>query len=436
MQIEWITFIMFGSLLAALITGLPITYAVGMSSMICAFLLWGPNSLFGLVSSVIGTMNNWTLLAVPLFTFMSIYLFETGMVEDLYDTFYRFTGRIRGGLALCSVIVGAIMGAMTGVVAGTVIALTTIALPQMNKYKYDKNISMGAILSGGTLGQLIPPSVCMIIYGTMTGTSVGGLFAGGLSSGLLLTAIFCIYILIRCYMNKNLCPTMPESEQAPFWDNVRHLKKVFWPCVLVLAVLGTIFSGAATPTEAAAVGCTGAIVVSLFKRRCTFAAIFKTSQETLKMISMVGFVIFPAMFFGQVFTGLGGKQLVINMTSNIPFGATGAITVMMMIVFFLGMFLDTTAIVVICAPLFAPIIQMHRVDPLWFGILFMVCIQTAYLTPPFGFSMFYLKAAAPGVKLVDVYWAAIPFLVCQIVGLVLCYAFPFLAMWGVWLFLG
>ncbi|MGE4485160.1 MAG: TRAP transporter large permease subunit [Oscillospiraceae bacterium] len=428
--------IMFALLIVCLLIGIPIVYALGMVALGCSFVLWGPGSIFGLVTATISTMGSWTLLAVPLFTFMSLVLFETGVVEDLYETFYRFTANLRGGLAVCTVLVGAMMGAMTGVVAGTVVALTTIALPQMLKYKYDKNISMGAILSGGTLGQLIPPSTVMIVYGTMTGVSVGGLFAGGISCGLLLAALYCAYILIRCAFNKSLCPTMPKEDQLPMRENLKKLKNVIAPIILIVIVLGSIFGGIATPTEAAAVGSTGAIVIAVFRRKMTLRALKNASVDTLKMTSMVGFITLAASFFGTVFIAIGGNKFVLGLADIIPFGAWGVLLITMLIVFFLGMFIDTIAIVVICAPIFTPLITAAGFDPLWFALCFLTNVQMAYLTPPFGFSLFYLKGAAPeGIELKHIYKSSLPFIAVQFTGLVLCIIFPALATWGVKVFM-
>ncbi len=436
MNFMLVPLIMFGSLIICLCVGIPVVYAIGIVAVLSAVGLWGPNSIFGLITASIGVMNNWTLLAVPLFTFMSVVLFKTGVVEELYDTFYRFTGKLRGGLAVCSVLVGTLMGAMTGVVAGTVVALGTIALPQMLKYKYDKYISMGAVLSGGTLGQLIPPSVLMIIYGSMTGVSVGGLFAGGISSGLLLSFLFCSYILIRCSINKDLCPAMPVGERQPFSENLKYLKNVIAPILLVLCVLGSIFGGIATPTEAAAVGSAGAIVIAAFRKKLTWRAVRGACHDTLKITAMVGFIMVAASFFGQVFIASGGNKFVMAMADIIPFGQYGVLFVTLAIVFFLGCFLETNAIVIICAPIFTPLIQAAGIDPLWFGVVFIICLQGAYLTPPFGMSLFYLKSVAPpGIILKDIIRAGLPFLALQLLGLILCIVFPFLAMWGLKVFM-
>ena len=433
MDYAFVPIIMFGLLIFFLAMGIPVLYTVGIVAVFSAFFMWGPNSIFGLVMATVGIMNSWSLLAVPLFVFMSVMLFETGVVEELYDSFYQFTANLRGGLAVCSVMVGALMGAMTGVVAGSVIALTTIALPQMLKYKYDKHISMGAVLSGGTLGQLIPPSTVMIVYGTLTGVSVGRLFAIGVSSGLFLAALYCAYILIRCLINKNLCPPMPIEDRLPMKENLKRLKVVWAPVVLVLSVLGSIFSGLATPTEAAAVGSAASLIVAAMRRRLTAKAFLNTCLSTLKTTSMVGFISLSASFFGQVFIAAGGNTFILSLADIIPFGAYGVLILTMIIVFFLGMFLDTIAIVIICAPIFTPLITSVGIDPLWFALLFMVNIQAAYLTPPFGMSIYYMKSAlhpSLGLQLKDIMASTFPFIALQLIGLLLCAFIPIIGMWG------
>jgi tripartite ATP-independent transporter DctM subunit len=383
-------------------------------------------------------MNSWSLLAVPLFVFMSMILFETGVVEELYDTFYRFTTGLRGGLAVCSVLVGTLMGAMTGVVAGSVMALTTLALPQMLKYKYNKNIAMGAVMAGGTLGQLIPPSTNMIVYGTVTGVSVGGMFATGLSCGFLLSFLYCAYILIRCFFNKSFGPAMPVEDRLPLKENMKKLYVVIPPIILVASVLGSIFGGLATPTEAAAVGSTCALALAAIRRKLTLTAALNASLATLKTTAMVGFISFAASFFGQVFVAAGGNKFIMSLAGIIPFGSWGVLFLTMIIVFILGMFLECMAIIIICAPIFTPLIVAAGIDPLWFAILFMVNIQSAYLTPPFGLSIYYMKAALDpkmGLRLKDIMSSTFPFIALQMTGLILCLVIPPVAMWGTKVFM-
>lgn len=429
-DINFTPILMFLGLLIAILIGIPIAFASGMVGLITAFFLWGPASLRVILTALSGTMGNWILLAVPLFTFMAMVLDKTGVVEDLYDTFYIWSGSLRGGLGVATVIVGTVMGAMTGVAAGTVTALGTIALPQMFKYKYDKGLAMGPILAGGTLGQLVPPSTVMIMYGAMAGVSVGGLFAGGVSSGLFLSAIYCFYILVRSYLNPSLCPALPVEERASMTKKLLATRKILLPALLIIAVLGAIFSGLATPTEASAVGSSGALLCALVKRRLRWELIFHAMMETLRVTCMVAWITIGALCFGNVFTAIGGNVFVRELAESVPFGSYGTLIFIMATLYFLGMFLDTIAIVVITAPIVAPLMSGLGFNPLWFGILFMMNMQSAYLTPPFGYSLFYLKGVTPpDISIADVYRSAFPFVGLQIIGLAGIILFPIIGMW-------
>lgn len=432
----YLPLIMFALLLVFLAVGMPVVYALTTVALGTAFILWGPGSIYGVVTSTVTTMMSWNLLATPLFCFMSLMLFEAGIVEDLYEAFYSWTAGLRGGLAMCTVVVGALMGAMTGVVAGTVTALTVISLPQMFKYKYDEKISMGAVLAGGTLGQLIPPSTNMIVYGTITSVSVGGLFAGGMSSGIVLALLYCLYIAVRCFFKKDLCPVMPMEDRKTFRENVIGLKKIFWPCVLIILVLGAIYGGIATPTEAAAVGCVGAVVIAVLNKRFSFQHLLNASMGTLRNIAMVGWITLAASYFSAVFVAIGGDKFVAQVAAMIPGGSYGLFLALLLIIFFMGMFLDPIAIIVMCAPIFTPLVVNAGIDPLHFAICLMVALQCGYLTPPFGFSLFYMKNAASGVRGLDhitlkqIYLSSLPFIAVQLIGLMLCVFAPSLTMWG------
>lgn len=429
-ELYLVPLVMFGCLAIVIIVGIPIAFATGSIGLVCAYLLWGPNSVYVLMGSVGSVMKNFILLAVPFFTFMAIVLDKTAVVEDIYDAMYKWSGPLRGGLGIATVLVGTVMAAMTGVAAGAVTALGVIALPQMLKYGYSRDMAIGPVLAGGTLGQLIPPSVVMIIYGAMTGTSIGKLFAGGITCGLLLSALYCAFILVMSCLNETSCPALPNEDRASWKDKVVSLKGIILPIALIVAVLGAIFSGIATPTEGAAVGCIGAILCALIRRRLCWSAIRESSLQTLRITSFVAWITIGALCFGSVFNAVGGNKMILQVVSMLPFGKWGMLILMMLVLLFLGMFLDTMAIIVICAPLFLPSILEFGIDPLWFGLLFMVNLQAAYLTPPFGYSLFYVKAVAPkGVTLAHIYRAALPFVGLQILGLALIMVFPPIAVW-------
>lgn len=425
MSSELTPLIMFAFLLLTILIGVPVAFGSGIVALISAFLLWGPKSIFTLITALSSVMNEWTLVAVPLFIFMTMILNNTGIVSDLYMVFYKWSGSLRGGLAVASIIVGAILGAMKGVVAGSIQALGIIALPQMIKYKYKKELAIGSILGGGTLAQLIPPSTLIIVYGSISGLSIGALFAGGLSAGILLVIIYSGYILIKSYFNKELCPGLPPTECVSWGEKIRSLKQVILPIGLVLLVLGAIFAGIATPTEAAGVGCIGALMLALIKKELTYQAVKESMLETLRITSMVGWIMAGASAFSFVFTAVGGDKLVIYLASLLPLGEFGALIFSIVLVVILGMFIEGTAIIVITAPLLVPLANQFGYNPLWFGILFMVCIQSAYLTPPFGMSLFFLKGVVPkDIKLGCIFKSAMPFVFLQILAIIIIIIFP------------
>lgn len=422
--------IMFGILFALFIVGVPISFALGSVALGFAYTLWGSGGMMSIVQATWGTMNNFTLMAVPLFIFMAMMLEKSTLVEDLYTTFYKWSGPLRGGLAIASILVGAIIGAVSGVVAAGVMGMGLIALPQMEKYKYDRNISMGSILAGGTLGQIIPPSLNMIIYGAVTSVSVGGLFAAGMSAGLLLIVLYCIYIVVRCLINPSLCPALPVDQRATFKEKLLSLKAVVLPMLLIAACLGAILSGATTPTEGAAVGAFGSIIFNIICKRFTWAVLRDCTVATLKVSAMVAWMVACASAFGSVFAGIGGNQMIMELAQQMPGGKWGTLISAMSFVFFLGMFLETAGLIMLAAPIVTPIVTGMGFDPLWWGIIFMTLLQCAYISPPFGLSLFYLKGIVPkDVSLVSIYKSGIPFLILQVVAIILMVIFPWLGLW-------
>lgn len=335
---------------------------------------------------------------------------------------------------MATILVGAMIGAVSGVVAAGVIGLGLIALPQMEQYKYDRKITLGSILSGGTLGQLIPPSLVMVIYGAVAKVSVGSLFAAGVSAGLLLTGLFCAYILIRSFLKKDLCPALPPESRASWQEKFNSLKVLILPGLLIVACLGAIFSGLATPTEGAAVGAFGAIVFSVVTGRFRWKILYECSVGTLKVTSMVGWMVAGAAAFGSVFAGIGGNKLVMEIAMAMPGGKWGALVLSIMFIFFLGMFLETAGLIMLAAPIVTPVLTNMGFDPLWWGIIFMSLLQVAYISPPFGFALFYLKGVTPEhIKLEEIFWSSLPFMGLQMAGVILMILFPVLGLWLPWL---
>lgn len=430
MDISFAPLLMFLFLFFLLALGIPIAFALCFISIVTAWVLWGISAISILTSAAWGTMNQFPLIAVALYVYMAFILQKIRVVEDLYDAFYKWFGGVRGGLAVTSIIVGAILGAISGVVAAGVIGLGLIALPQMRKYGYDKNISLGSVLAGGTLGQIVPPSTIMVIYGTVTNVSIGALFAGGVSCGFFLAAIFSIYILARSFFKKDLCPALKKEERLTFIEKVKNSKGILAPLVLIISVLGSVFSGAATPTEAAGVGSFGALVIGLANRRLTFKIAADSAWETLGITAMVAWIIIGATAFGSVFAGTGGNQLVMTLAAGIPGGKVGVLLVGCLFVFFLGMFLDTGAVVMIAAPILSSVMTKIGINPLLWGLVFLMLLQTAYISPPVGLSLFYLKGIVPDdITIKDIYWATPQFIMLQILAIVLVLLFPMIGLY-------
>lgn len=421
---------MFLALVPLLVAGVPIAFALAAVAMVFSYMLWGPGALNIVVSSAWGTMNNFVIIAIPLFIFMAYILQKTNVVEDLYDTFYKWSGALCGGLAIATILVGAILGAVSGVVAAGVIGLGLIGLPQMLKHGYNRRGALSSILGGGTLGQLIPPSTNMILYGVVTGVSIGGLFAGGISAGILLASLYIIYVFIRGLINPNFAPALPPEERASWKEKFLSLKSVVLPALLIIIVLGSILLGMASPTEAAAFGAAGALLVGLIKRRLSWQIVYSAGYETLSVTAMVGWMMIGASAFGSVFSGLGGNALVADFATNMPGGPNMVFVVAAIFVFLMGMFLEPGAVIFLAVPIIAPILVDVGFEPLWIGLVINVILQSAYISPPFGFSLFYLKGCTPAeIDIVEIYKASIPLLCLQAVCIVLIFIFPNLIMW-------
>src|SRR5690625_1695799 len=421
---------MFLLLLLLLFLGVPIAFSLAFTGIFFALIMWGYDSTALFTSGAWNIMNNYTLIAIPLFIFMSILLEKSNTVADLVDSVYKWSGPLRGGLAITVIIVGAIIGAISGVVAAGVIGLGLIALPQMMRYKYDETLSLGSIMAGGTLGQLIPPSLNMVVYGAMTGVSVSSLFAGGLSAGIVLISFFIIYILIAAYTKTDSAPALAKEDRASMGDKLRSTKSVVLPMLLILLVLGSIFTGISTPTEGAGVGVIGPILLGIFTKRLDWEKIRNSMFESGKMTGMVAWILIGAATFSAVFSGVGGNQLVSELADQAPGGKSGILLFAIAFIILLGMFLETMALIMLAAPIITPVIVEAGFDPLWWGVLFMVVLQMAFLTPPFGFAIFYLKSAVgEKVSISKIYKATVPFIIIQLIAIILIILFPVLITW-------
>lgn len=430
MDANLLSLVMFLTLFLALGLGLHISFSLYAIALGFAYFLWGTAGMNTVVMAIWGMMNNFPLVAIPLFIFMAMVLEKSDLVGDIYDCFYKWSGALRGGLAIATVLVGAMIGAVSGVVAAGVIGLGIIALPQMRRFKYNQGVNLGSIVAGGTLGQIIPPSLVMIVYSAVTGQSVGKLFAAGVSAGLLLVALFSLYILVRSYIQKDFCPPLPADERVSWREKFIALRVLILPGLLIVATVGSILSGLATPTEGAAVGAFGALLFSVVTGRFRLPILQDSMIETLKVSSMIAWMIGGAGAFGAVFAGIGGNRVIASIAMNMPGGEWGVLLAAIAFIFVLGMFLETMAIIMLAAPILSPIIVQLGFEPLWWAIIFMTLLQSAYITPPFGVALFYLKGVTPpDIKLTDIYRASIPFILLQLTAVGLMVLFPILVLW-------
>lgn len=430
MSIELLTLIMFGALVILLVFGLPIAFATGGIGVLALYMLWGSDSFYLIFNRVWGTVSSYPLVAVPLFIWMGFALERSGIAGDLFETIHQWTGFINGGLAVATILVCAAMAAMTGVVGAAVVTMGIIALPAMLKRKYDKSIALGTVAAGGSLGVLIPPSIPFIVYAVAAGISIGKLFMGGFAAGLILVALFSVYILIRTRIQPKLGPPVAKEDLLPLRQRVSLLRGVILPILLIVAVLGSIFAGIATPTEAAGVGAFGALICAAIKRRVNWQMVKSITFDSARLTCMVLWVIFGASLFVAVFTLAGGSKLVEHALVTGVQNPALILAIMMVILFVLGCFLDTLAIILLAAPIFSPIVQSLGFDPVWFGIIFNINLQMAYISPPFGYSLFYLKGVAPeGIVTTDIWKAIWPFVGLQALGMVVAIIFPQSVLW-------
>ena len=428
MSIEHVVIILVLSTLVVFITGLPIGFALGSVALIYALLLWGPTSLGIAAIAGIASMQPFIFVALPLFILMGMILERSGIGDAMYSTMYKWMGRLNGGLAIGTVLICTLIAAMVGIMGAGIVTAGIIAMPEMFRRKYDKRMVMGSIMSGGVLGTLIPPSIPMILYSLYARQSVGKMFAGGLIPGLILSVFYSTYIGIRCALNPKMGPALPVEERASWKEKAISLKDSILPILLVIAVLGSIFSGAATPTEAAAVGAFGAALCAVVYRKFNWGILKESCYRTTKLMGLILWIMVGIGCFNSFFMGMGGARLVEGLIVGVSPWAV--LIGMQLSLFFMGMFLDDYAIVMIATPIYVPVIVSLGFDPLWFGILFIMNMQMAMLTPPYGFATFYMKGLVPkDILMTDIWRAIIPFVALQGVGLILIMVAPQLALW-------
>ena len=448
----WLTVLMFGSLGVLLMAGLPLAFVTGGLGCIFLFLFGSVSELNILPSRIFPFMTDYQLSAIPLFIFMAVMLERAGIIQELFDVVYKILGGLRGGLASATIVSSTILAAMVGVIGAAEVAMGILALPAMLRRRYDPHLACGSILAGGTLGILIPPSILAILFAVVAQQSVGNLFIGAIFPGLLLSGLYIIYVTARCYINPAAGPALPVEERISFREKLVLLRNIITPILLILLVLGVIFTGVATPVEAAGIGTFGALYVAAMHRRLSWENIREGAIVTLKASAMVLWIIFGASIFVGFYILQGGQQFVADVLIGTGLGPYGILLIMMIILVILGMFLDWVGILLLAVPIFMPILlQMEFngllglpgptagiTDPdkaqealrLWFGVVYIVNMQMSFLSPPFGYALFYLKSVAPPeIGMGTIIRSAVPFLLLQALGLFICVAFPQIILW-------
>jgi len=424
---------MFLTLFALLILGFPVAFTLGGVSLFFGLLTFGPNFFNLLPMRIWGTMTNYVLLAVPLFVYMGVMLEKSGIAERLLETMALLFGRLRGGLAISVVVVGAILAASTGIVGATVVTMGLLSLPTMLKRGYSAELATGTIAASGTLGQIIPPSIVLVLLGSILNVSIGDMFVSAVIPGFLLVGLYLLWIVVVAVFKPELAPAMPQEALEKFRSQ-NMTKTIFEafiiPFFLVLAVLGSIFAGIASPTEAAAVGAFGATLLTIAQKRFSFATLKSVMQETTQLTSMVFIILVGASAFGLVFRGMHGDRYLSELILQADLSEGLFLAIVMLTVFIAGFFIDFIEIIFIIVPVVAPIFQQMGIDLLWVGILLAMNLQTSFLTPPFGFSLFYLKGVVPKeITTGHLYRGILPYIAIQVIALLAITLFPELVTW-------
>ena len=430
---EWLCIGMLVAFFGLLLLGVPVALTLATVGFVFGFLGFGVSLFHLLPARIYGVVANYQWLAIPLFVFMGVMLEKSRLADDLLDVVGHLAGGLRGGMALGIIGVGVLMGATTGIVGATVITLGLLTLPTLLKRGYDPGIACGAICASGTLGQIIPPSLILILLSDILQLSVGTLFAAAVIPGLMLAAIYCVYIVVVGMLWPDKVPPIPRAERdavsrRQLWT--RFFKVVVPPVLLVFSVLGSIIAGVAAPTEAASMGALGSILVTGFAGRMSWKVLRETCRTTTKITAMMMFILISAQVFSLAFRGLKGEDLINAMFAFLPGGVAADIWFLMLIIFVLGFFIEWIEISYIAVPLFLPVFVSQNVDLVWLAMLICVNLQTSFLTPPFGWALFFLRGVAPPeITTRHIYTGVVPFILMQVLGVVLVFFFPQLALW-------
>ena len=425
------TFLMFLFLIGGVVIGFPIAFVLSGTAVIFGYVGFGPGIINLFSQRVYGLMTNFIMAAIPLFIFMGAMLDKSGIAEAAYDNLYKMLGKLKGGLAITTIIVCTLFAATTGIVGASVTTMGVIALPAMINRNYDKSLATGVIGAGGTLGILIPPSIMLVLFAPMAGLSIVKLFSAAIVPGLLLSGLYVLYVVVRTNLNPEMGPPVPEEDRPPLKESLIGSLKTLVPFLfLILSVLGSIFFGLASPTEAAGMGAFGSIIIAFFFGGLTWENIKDSLRSTLVITSFVMMVALGANLFTGVFFGIGGDKVIIDLLMNLGLGSWGVLIVILFLVFILGMFIDWIGILLILTPIFMPILTEFGFDPLWSGMLIILMLQSSFLTPPFAYSLFYIRGVAPpSVTIEHIYRGVIPFVLIQLLGLGLAMSFPSIITW-------
>ena len=430
MSIGLLTILLFISILIVFAAGSPVGFALGGVSMLFGAVLWGQQAFNIIPHTAMKSISGFIILAVPLFIFMGQILQRSGLGEAMFHAMHVLAGRIKGGLAIGVIIVCSLMGAMVGIIGAGIMTAGTVAIPPMLQRGYNRYLALGSVMAGGGMGILIPPSIPMILFASVTQTSIGKMFAGGIIPGLIMSGFFIIYIGIRCLINPELGPALPKEERASFRDKLIAIRDAALAFALIFLVLGSILFGAATPTEAAAVGAVGAFIIALIYRRFNWQVLKEASFNTMQLTAIVVWIMIGATVFSNFHMFMGAGRLMKSLITDLNLSPWGVIIFMQFSMLILGCIMDEFIIVLICAPLYTPIAISLGFDPIWFGIVMILNMEIAIQTPPYGFALFYLKSVSPpDVTMLDIYKSIIPFLAIKFIVLALCMIFPETVTW-------
>ncbi len=429
MDVSLLTALLFLMVFTFLATGIPVAFALAGAATIFSLIFWGPGSYTMIVIRSFGSMTGFALIAIGLFVLMANMLSKSGIIDKLFATMRLWFGGVSGGLAVGTIVICAIFAAMCGISGAAAVAMGLMALPTMLRYNYNKHLALGAIAAGSALGVLIPPSVTMVVFCIMGGLSVGRLFAAGIIPGIILASIYIIYILIVCGFKPSLGSPLPKHERVTLGVKLKSSVSLIPPFLLIFVVLGSIFSGMASPSESAAIGALGSIVCAAINKKLTWNAFKESVYSTLKLTSMIMWIVLAASVFAAVYTGIGAPAFITEVINSLKMNRWLILILMQIVFLLLGMFLEPIGIISLTIPICLPIIVSLGFDPIWFGAVFIVNMEMSFLTPPFGFNLFYLRSVAPPeISMIDIYKGVVPFVFLQLLGLAIMIAIPELSL--------